>query len=148
MPYYLSLFLLESQSGNAEFENVRRLVQVFRIMRILRIFKLARHSTGLQSLGYTLKNSYKEMGLLLLFLGMGVLIFSSLVYFAEKDEMGTAFRSIPETFWWGIITMTTVGYGDIFPISGLGKFVGTFTAISGALTMSLPLPIIVSNFEK
>ena len=44
--------------------------------------------------------------------------------------------------------MTTVGYGDIFPVSGLGKFVGTFCAISGALTMSLPLPVIVSNFEK
>ena len=44
--------------------------------------------------------------------------------------------------------MTTVGYGDIFPVSGLGKLVGTFCAISGALTMSLPLPVIVSNFEK
>ena len=47
-----------------------------------------------------------------------------------------------------IITMSTVGYGDIFPVSGLGKLVGTFTAVSGALTMSLPLPVIVSNFEK
>ena len=73
--------------------------------------------------------------------------FSSLCYYIEKD-FGSGFTDIPTAFYWVVITMTTVGYGDIFPVSGLGKFVGTFCAISGALTMSLPLPVIVSNFEK
>ena len=67
---------------------------------------------------------------------------------SKLQENDSGFTDIPTSFYWVIITMSTVGYGDIFPVSGLGKFVGTFCAISGALTMSLPLPVIVSNFEK
>ena len=143
-PYFVTLIIFESMPEGEDNEGfngddycqlqgfdfsspeIRRIVGVFRIMRILRVFKLARHSKGLQSIAYTLKTSYKELALLVLFMSMGVLVFASLVFFAEKEEEGTPFVSIPTTFWWAIISMTTVGYGDMYPSSGIGMFLGDY----------------------
>lgn len=107
LPYFASIALVNS-TDIGQLTEVRRIAQFFRIMRILRIFKLARHSVGLQSLGFTLKNSYKELGLLMLFMAMGVLIFSSLAYVFEKDDQNSSFATMMDAYWWALITMTTV----------------------------------------
>ena len=93
LPFYVSVVLTELNKSSDTFSEAKRIVQIFRVMRMLRILKLARHSTGLQTLGSTLKNSWRELGLLLLLLSMGVLIFSSLVYFAEHETDESAHKS-------------------------------------------------------
>jgi potassium voltage-gated channel Shab-related subfamily B protein 1 len=100
LPYYMSLIFARDEFKVIFYEaNNIRAFRLFRIFRIIRILKLARHSDGLKSLGKTLKTSYNELGVLLMFLAITVLIFSSLAYFAEKDVPNTDFSSIPRTFW-------------------------------------------------
>ena len=86
---------------------------------------MARHSVGLQSLGFTIRNSYKELGLLLLFMSISVLIFSSLVFVFEKDETETTFNTMLDAYWWAVITMTTVrDHPYITSAKELGGWVG------------------------
>ena len=122
LPFFVTVIVLEATpegEDQEDIENIRQTISVFRILRVLRIFKLARHSTGLKSIAYTLTNSYKELGLLVLFMSMGVLVFASLVYFAEKG--GARDWSFYQSFWWGLMCITTVGQGSNNPDTAVGR---------------------------
>ncbi|XP_067387632.1 potassium voltage-gated channel subfamily A member 10 [Emydura macquarii macquarii] len=149
IPYFVTLTteLIQQSELNGQQNMSLAILRIIRLVRVFRIFKLSRHSKGLQILGQTLKASMRELGLLIFFLFIGVILFSSAIYFAEVDEPQSHFSSIPDGFWWAVVTMTTVGYGDMCPITLGGKIVGTLCAIAGVLTIALPVPVIVSNFN-
>ncbi|KAG7263794.1 hypothetical protein CRUP_009978 [Coryphaenoides rupestris] len=147
IPYFVTLGTEMAKDKDEPPSVSLALIRVIRLVRVFRIFKLSRHSKGLQILGQTLKASLRELALLIFFLFIGVILFSSAVYFAEVDNQPTAFTSIPASFWWAVVSMTTVGYGDMYPETVVGKLVGSMCAIAGVLTISLPVPVIVSNFS-
>ena len=112
----------------------------------MRIFKLARRSVGLQSMAYTVKNSWQDLFLLASLIMIGMMVFGSLEYYIEMDEEETGFYSIPQGMWWAVQTLTSLGYGD-FPVQTIpGKLFGSMCAVSGVLVLALPIPIVVDNF--
>uniref|UniRef100_A0A3Q4G3U2 Delayed-rectifier potassium channel regulatory subunit KCNS2 n=1 Tax=Neolamprologus brichardi TaxID=32507 RepID=A0A3Q4G3U2_NEOBR len=146
LPFYLTLLINLVVESSPALANLGRVAQVLRLMRIFRILKLARHSTGLRSLGATLRNSYKEVGLLLLYLAVGVSFFSVMAYTVEKED-NEDLTTIPACWWWATVSMTTVGYGDVVPVSIAGKLTASACILAGILVVVLPITLIFNKFS-
>ncbi|NXU83668.1 KCNS2 protein, partial [Xiphorhynchus elegans] len=146
LPFYITLIVNLVVESSPTLANLGRVAQVLRLMRIFRILKLARHSTGLRSLGATLKYSYREVGLLLLYLSVGISIFSVVAYTIEKEE-NEGLATIPACWWWATVSMTTVGYGDVVPGSTAGKLTASACILAGILVVVLPITLIFNKFS-
>ncbi|XP_056429805.1 potassium voltage-gated channel subfamily D member 2 isoform X2 [Hyla sarda] len=141
MPYYIGLIMTDNEDVSGAFVTLR-------VFRVFRIFKFSRHSQGLRILGYTLKSCASELGFLLFSLTMAIIIFATVMFYAEKGSLNSKFTSIPAAFWYTIVTMTTLGYGDMVPKTIAGKVFGSICSLSGVLVIALPVPVIVSNFSR
>jgi len=162
LPYFLTLILANS-SVNLAF------LRTLRLLRVFRIFKLGKYSSGLKMFVTVLFRSKEALAVMVFFVILAMVLFGSVVFFAEGgtwtvdsdhpdgfyqrlsfDQVNTErspFRSIAASFWWVIVTVTTVGYGDFYPTSPGGKAIGAFTMVSGILVLALPITVISSNYS-
>ena len=123
-----------------------RLLRLFRLTRFFRVLKLGRYSESLRTLGRVLRAKRSELGVAASAALMLLLIASTLMYFAENAAQPKAFSSIPASMWWAVTTLTTVGYGDVYPITPLGKVLASILAFSAIGLFALPAGILASGF--
>jgi len=162
-PYWITRSLDNGGSGLG-------FLRVIRLIRVFRIFKASKYSFGLAMFSGALRASIDPLSILLFTISLAVIILSSLMYLIE-GEVGQpnttsydpglleasgvsgevqlyCFGTIPRAFWWAVVTMTTVGYGDCYPITLVGKIICMFTMLSGVLILALPITVVGSNFQK
>ena len=121
-------------------------LRILRVLRVLRVLKITRYFRELRAIMYTLYASWCDLQNFFLTSMMILLTLSSLIYYIEVDVPGTTIDSIPQAMWWSINTYTTVGVGDITPVSLYGKGVATICMVCGLVCMGLPIYCLVNNF--
>lgn len=137
LPFYLT-----AVGVNADL----RFLRALRLIRLFRLLKLARYSTAMQSFGLVIEEKKEKLILAFSANLLLLVLSSSVMYYVENPYQPEAFSSIPQAFWWGVATLTTVGYGDVHPITPLGQFVGAIVAMLGIGLFALPASILASGF--
>ncbi len=125
-----------------------RVLRFLRVFRIFRLLKLGRYSSAFRLIGRVIARRREELVLSLLVLLILLVISASLMYSAEHEAQPEAFSDIPQTMWWAVVTLTTVGYGDVFPVTGLGRVLAAIISILGIGMVALPAGIIGSGFVE
>jgi len=137
IPFYLTLFVQDQP-----------LVRVLRLLVVLRIFKLSRYNNSFNVLGTVLKKKRWELFAMAIIGATLLIIASTLMYLVEGPVQPDKFGSIPDAMWWGAVTLTTVGYGNVYPITALGKLLGGLIAFLGIGLFALPTAILGSGFYE
>lgn len=123
-------------------------LRFFRVVRMIRLAKLGRTSKAFKLLREAFVQKRQEFALILGMLMVTILVAGSLLYWAEGGAQPDKFGSIPRAMWWAIVTLTTVGYGDSFPITPLGKFLAGAIAIMGVMLIALPTGLFAASFTE
>ncbi|KAL9952355.1 hypothetical protein ACROYT_G039599 [Oculina patagonica] len=139
IPFYLVIL--------TPYHEIIRNFSILYVFRMFRTFRPLKFSYVMQVFTQTLRASSRELYFLIFILGLEVVVYGSLAYYSERSMPESKFVNIPISFWWALVTMTTVGYGDMFPTTLPGKLVGSVCAISGVLMIALPVSVVASNFS-
>ena len=123
-------------------------LRFIRVLRIFRFLKFSRYSSSINSLLEVIWDQRKSFGAAFFILCIMLILASSGMYLVEKDAQPEKFGNIPQAMWWSIVTLTTVGYGDAYPITALGKIFGSVIIILGIGTVALPSGILASAFTE
>jgi len=169
IPYYIELFTTAAlgtsvYGGDGASSGLAstRILRVLRLARVFRILKLGKSFKRMQLVGKALTQAWDVISMLLFLIMLNIVLFSSIVYFAERGEYDadlqvyirwetgkeSPFSSIPQAMWWCIVTMTTIGYGDLAPVTPVGKSVASLLMVMSILMLALPIAVIGANFQS
>lgn len=137
LPFYLPIFLPDL-----------RFIRALRLFRLFRLFKMTKYSQSMRMLLRVVKNKKEDLLVTVFVVGIVLIMGSSIIYYVENRVQPDKFPHIPAALWWGVVTLTTVGYGDVYPITPLGKFLGAIVALFGIGIFALPAGIIASGFNE
>jgi len=138
IPTYLSLLIVGSQS--------LVVIRVLRLLRVFRVLKLTRYTQAGKTLARAMWNSRAKVSVFVFFVLIIVTIFGTIMYMVEGEESG--FTSIPRSIYWAIVTLTTVGYGDISPVTPVGQFLASIVMIMGYAIIAVPTGIVTAEIIK
>lgn len=138
VPFYLAAFVTIDL----------RFVRILRLFRLFRLFRSGKLADSFTTLVMVIKSKKEELGLSLMVLMLVLVLSSSVMFMVEQDQPDTQFTSVPASMWWGMMTITTIGYGDMYPMTTLGRIVGSIVGFLGICVFALPVGIMGAGFTE